>query len=58
MATELEARLVETGKTHDVLEIGYSVDDVVPKKKKEYKKSYVIIKFLIYQHNYYSIIFY
>lgn len=39
VATELEARLDETGKTHDVLEIGYSVDDVQPKKKKEYKKS-------------------
>ncbi|XP_053994942.1 protein canopy 4 [Hylaeus volcanicus] len=39
VATELEARLDETGKTHDVLEIGYSVDDVAPKKKKEYKKS-------------------
>ncbi|XP_076303698.1 FGF signaling regulator protein canopy b [Lasioglossum baleicum] len=39
VATELEARLNETGKTHDVLEIGYSVDDVSPKKRKEYKKS-------------------
>lgn len=39
VATELEARLDETGKTHDVLEIGYSVDDVLPKTKKEYKKS-------------------
>ncbi|CAK9813189.1 Protein canopy 4 [Anthophora plagiata] len=39
VATELEAKLDETGKTHDVLEIGYSVDDVLPKKKKEYKKS-------------------
>ncbi|KYM76834.1 Protein canopy 4 [Atta colombica] len=39
LATELEARLDETGKTNDVLEIGYSVDDVIPKKKKEYKKS-------------------
>ncbi|XP_043793775.1 protein canopy homolog 3 [Apis laboriosa] len=39
VATELEARLDETGKTHDVLEIGYSLDDVLPKKKKEYKKS-------------------
>lgn len=37
LATELEARLDETGKTRDVLEIGYSVD--APKKKKEYKKS-------------------
>ncbi|XP_043251035.1 protein canopy 4 [Colletes gigas] len=39
VATELEARLDETGKTHTVLEIGYSVEDVSPKKKKEYKKS-------------------
>ncbi|XP_003701956.1 FGF signaling regulator protein canopy b [Megachile rotundata] len=39
VATELEARLDETGKTHDKLEIGYSVDDVAPKKKKEYTKS-------------------
>lgn len=39
VATELEARLDETGKTHDILEIGYSLDDVLPKKKKEYKKS-------------------
>ncbi|XP_011172828.1 protein canopy 4 [Solenopsis invicta] len=39
LATELEARLDETGKTRDVLEFGYSVDDVAPKKKKEYKKS-------------------
>ena len=39
VATELEARLDETGKTRDVLEIGYSIDDVVPKKKKEYVKS-------------------
>ncbi|XP_066588841.1 protein canopy 4 [Prorops nasuta] len=39
VATELEARLDETGKTREVLEIGYSVDDVAPRKKKEYKKS-------------------
>ncbi|EFN89630.1 protein canopy 4 [Harpegnathos saltator] len=39
LAVELEARLDETGKTHDVLEIGYSVDDIIPKKKKDYKKS-------------------
>lgn len=39
VATELEARLDETGKTRDVLEIGYSIDDVLPKKKKEYKRS-------------------
>lgn len=39
MATELENRLDETGKSHDVLEIGYSFDDTKRKKKKEYKKS-------------------
>lgn len=39
VATELEARLDETGRTRDVLEIGYSIDDIVPKKKKDYKKS-------------------
>lgn len=39
LATELEDRLSETDKTSEVLEIGYSVDDVKPKKKKEYKKS-------------------
>lgn len=39
VATELEARLDETGKTSDVLEIGYSIDDIAPKKRKEYKKS-------------------
>ncbi|XKL69119.1 hypothetical protein PGB90_006888 [Kerria lacca] len=39
LAIELENRLQETGKTSDVLEIGYSVDDVKPKKKKEYRKS-------------------
>ncbi|XP_012271795.1 protein canopy homolog 3 [Orussus abietinus] len=39
VATELEARLDETGKTSEVLEIGYSLEDVKPKKEKEYKKS-------------------
>ncbi|XP_044732859.1 protein canopy 4-like [Chrysoperla carnea] len=39
LAIELESRLDETGKTHDVLEIGYHVDDVKPKKRKEYRKS-------------------
>ncbi|XP_015113492.1 protein canopy homolog 3 [Diachasma alloeum] len=39
VAHELESRLAETGKSHDVLEIGYAVDDVKPKKKKEYRKS-------------------
>uniref|UniRef100_A0A0A9Y3E1 DUF3456 domain-containing protein n=1 Tax=Lygus hesperus TaxID=30085 RepID=A0A0A9Y3E1_LYGHE len=39
LAIELESRLDETGKTSEVLEIGYSVDDVKPKKKKSYKKS-------------------
>ncbi|XP_014289762.1 protein canopy 4 [Halyomorpha halys] len=39
LATELENRLEETGKTNEVLEIGYSVDDVKPKKKSHYRKS-------------------
>ena len=39
LATELESRLEETGKTHEVLEIGYSVDDVKPKRKTKYQKS-------------------
>ncbi|XP_012221292.1 protein canopy 4 isoform X1 [Linepithema humile] len=39
LAMELEARLDETGRTHDVIELGYALDDVAPKKKKEYKKS-------------------
>lgn len=39
LAVELEGRLEETGKTHEVLETGYEFDDVKPKKKKEYKKS-------------------
>ncbi|XP_039486241.1 protein canopy homolog 4 [Drosophila santomea] len=39
LATELEARLGETGKSHDVIEIGYSVDDVKPKKRTEYRRS-------------------
>ncbi|GJQ81848.1 hypothetical protein Trydic_g9875 [Trypoxylus dichotomus] len=39
LAIELENRLEETGKSHDVIETGYEVDDVKPKKKKEYKKS-------------------
>ncbi|CAG9813310.1 unnamed protein product [Phaedon cochleariae] len=39
LATELEGRLKETGKTSEVIETGYAVDDVKPKKKKEYKKS-------------------
>lgn len=29
----------ETGKTNEVIETGYAVDDVKPKKKKEYRKS-------------------
>ncbi|CAI6342654.1 unnamed protein product [Macrosiphum euphorbiae] len=37
LAEELEGRLLETGKTSEYLEIGYSID--LPKKKKEYKKS-------------------
>lgn len=39
LATELQERLEETGKTSEVIETGYSVDDVKPKKKKEYIKS-------------------
>ncbi|ALC45145.1 CG11577 [Drosophila busckii] len=39
LATELEARLGETGKSHDVIETGYSVDDVRPKKRTEYRRS-------------------
>ncbi|GLV41675.1 Canopy b [Carabus blaptoides fortunei] len=39
LAVELEGRLAETGKSHDVIELGYSVDDVKPKKKTVYKKS-------------------
>lgn len=39
MATELESRLEETGKSRDVLEIGYSFDDTKPKKRTQYKKS-------------------
>ncbi|CAH0561715.1 unnamed protein product [Brassicogethes aeneus] len=39
LTTELEDRLEETGKSSDVIETGYAVDDVKPKKKKEYKKS-------------------
>lgn len=39
LATELQGRLAETGKIHDVIEIGYSLDDVQPKKKTKYEKS-------------------
>ncbi|XP_045542418.1 protein canopy 4 [Papilio machaon] len=39
LATELQGRLEETGKVHDVIEIGYSLDDVQPKKKTKYEKS-------------------
>lgn len=39
LATELQGRLEETGKVHDVIEIGYSLDDVKPKKKTSYQKS-------------------
>lgn len=38
LATELQNRLEETGKVHDVIEIGYSLD-VQPKKKTKYQKS-------------------
>ncbi|XP_054284744.1 protein canopy 4-like [Macrosteles quadrilineatus] len=36
---ELESRLQETGKVQEVIEIGYSLDDIKPKKKTHYKKS-------------------
>lgn len=39
LATELQARLTETGKSRDVIELGYSVDDVKPKKRTEYRRS-------------------
>ncbi|XP_038209250.1 protein canopy homolog 4-like [Zerene cesonia] len=39
LATELQSRLEETGKVHDVIEIGYSLDDVQPKKRTKYQKS-------------------
>ncbi|XP_063709581.1 protein canopy homolog 4 [Culicoides brevitarsis] len=40
LAIELDNRLAETGKSHDVLEIGYNrLDDNAPKKRKEYRKS-------------------
>ncbi|XP_017785551.1 PREDICTED: protein canopy 4 [Nicrophorus vespilloides] len=39
LATELQERLEETGRTHEVLETGYAVDDIKPKKKTEYQKS-------------------
>ncbi|XP_004530543.1 protein canopy 4 [Ceratitis capitata] len=39
LATELQERLKETGKSHDVIEMGYSLDDVKPKKRTEYRRS-------------------
>ncbi|XP_053669625.1 protein canopy 4 [Anopheles nili] len=39
LATELQGRLTETGRSHDVIELGYSVDDVKPKKRTEYRRS-------------------
>ncbi|KAK3927875.1 Protein canopy 4 [Frankliniella fusca] len=40
LAIELENRLEETGKSQDVIEIGYSLDDTGLKKKRtKYKKS-------------------
>ncbi|XP_055380508.1 protein canopy 4 [Condylostylus longicornis] len=39
LAIELQDRLAETGKSSDVLEIGYSLDDVKPKKRTEYRTS-------------------
>ncbi|XP_035219462.1 protein canopy homolog 3-like [Stegodyphus dumicola] len=34
LVIELESRLSETGKTHDVIEIGYELDPAARKKKK------------------------
>ncbi|ETN63896.1 ctg4a [Anopheles darlingi] len=39
LATELQARLSETGRSRDVIELGYSLDDVKPKKRTEYRRS-------------------
>lgn len=39
LAAELTSRMQETGKSHDVIDIGYSLDDVKPKKRTEYRKS-------------------
>nr|XP_014094696.1 protein canopy 4 [Bactrocera oleae] len=39
LATELQERLKETGKSHDVIEMGYSLDDVKPKKRTAYRRS-------------------
>ncbi|XP_017465251.1 PREDICTED: protein canopy 4 [Rhagoletis zephyria] len=39
LATVLQERLKETGKSHDVIEVGYSLDDVKPKKRTEYRRS-------------------
>lgn len=39
VALELESRLEETGKVQEVIEIGYSLDDIKPKKKTKYNKS-------------------
>ncbi|KAL7288557.1 hypothetical protein TKK_0017299 [Trichogramma kaykai] len=39
VAIELQNKLDETGKTSDAIEIGYSLDEIAPKKKIAYKKS-------------------
>ncbi|XP_046393745.1 protein canopy 4 [Ischnura elegans] len=39
VAIELESRLQETGKSHEVLEIGYSLDSDKNKKRTKYEKS-------------------
>ncbi|XP_071443809.1 protein canopy 4 [Hetaerina americana] len=39
VAIELESRLQETGKSHEVLEIGYSLDSDKNKKRMKYEKS-------------------
>jgi hypothetical protein len=39
LATELESRLNETGKTHGILEFGYALDDMKPRRMTKYQKS-------------------
>ncbi|XP_077294078.1 FGF signaling regulator protein canopy b [Arctopsyche grandis] len=39
LALELSGRLQETGRSHDVIETGYSLDDVAPRKRTSYHKS-------------------
>jgi len=44
VSNELEARLVETGRSHDVIETGYHID-AKKKTKTKYKASYVVSSF-------------